>query len=205
MFCNRGSANFKLGNIEAAVDDFNASIYVDNEHYPGYYWKAYALCKLVETGRTEFTSRAQAAAAVLHFKFAHSKPDDIRKLKRTFNTVAGLLDRIEYKFVNHVNQLKELESEFSGSQVSSDPFTVILAGGRYNFKDMAILGGRYYFVCPPGNLAMLTSSKGFSFSNGSFLFENVHFENPLHSVGDQLLSVKLGRSHQVLKYGSERR
>ena len=197
MFCNRGSANFKLGNIEAAVDDFNASVYVDNEYYRGYYWKAYALCKLVETGRTEFTSRAQAAAAVLHFKFAHSKPDDIRKLKCTFNTVAGLLDRIEYKFVNHVNQLKELESEFSGSQVSSVPFTVILAGGRYNFKDMAILGGRYYFVCPPGNFAMLTSSKGFSFSNGSFLFENVHFENPLHSVGDQLLSVKLGRSHEV--------
>ena len=196
FFCNRGSANLKLENTEAAVDDFNASINVDNEHYPGYYWKAYALCKLVENGRTEFTSRAQAAAAVLHFKFADSKPGNIQKLQRTFKNVAGLLDRIEYKFVDQVNQLKELESERSGSQVSSDSFTVILAGGNYNFKEMVISGGRYYFVCLPGSFAMLTSSKGFYFSNGSFLFENVHFENPSHSVGDQLLSVKLGRSHQ---------
>ena len=37
FFCNRGSANLKLENTEAAVDDFNASINVDNEHYPGYY------------------------------------------------------------------------------------------------------------------------------------------------------------------------
>ena len=196
FFCNRGSANLKLDNTEAAVDDFNASIKVDNEHYPGYYWKAYALCKLVKNGRTEFTSRAQAAAAVLHFKFADSKPGNIQKLQRTFKNVAGLLDRIEYKFVNQVNQLKELESERSGSQVSSDPFTVILAGGNYNFKEMVISGGRYHFVCLPGTFAMLTSSKGFYFSNGSFLYENVHFENPSHSVGDQLLSVKLGRSHQ---------
>ena len=196
FFCNRGSANLKLENTEAAVDDFNASINVDNEHYPGYYWKAYALCKLVENGRTEFTSRAQAAAAVLHFKFADSKPGNIQKLQRTFKNVTGLLDRIEYKFVDQVNQLKELESERSGSQVSSDSFTVILAGGNYNFKEMVISGGRYYFVCLPGSVAMLTSSEGFYFSNGSFLFENVHFKNPSHSVGDQLLSVKLGRSHQ---------
>ena len=196
FFCNRGSANLKLENTEAAVDDFNASINVDSEHYPGYYWKAYALCKLVENGRTEFTSRAQAAAAVLHFKFADSKPDNIQKLQRTFKNVAGLLDRIEYKFVEQVNQLKELESERSGSQVSSDPFTVILAGGNYNFKEIVVLGGRYHFVCLPGSFAMLTFSKGFYFANGSFLFENVHFKNPSHSVGDQLLSVKLGRSHQ---------
>ena len=197
FLCNRGSANLKLENIEAAVDDFNASINVDNEHYPGYCWKAYALCKLVENGRTEFTSRAQAAVAVLHFKFADSKPGNIQKLQRTFKNVAGLLDRIEYKFIDQVNQLKELESELSGSQVSSDSFTVILAGGNYNFKEMVISGGRYYFVSLPGSFAMLTSSKGFYFSNGSFLFENIHFENPLHSVGDQLLSVKLGRSHQA--------
>ena len=196
FFCNRGSANLKLENTEAAVDDFNVSIKVDNEHYPGYYWKAYALCKLVENGRTEFTSRAQAAAAVLHFKFADSKPGNIQKLQRAFKNVAGLLDRIEYKFVDQVNQLKELESERSGSQVSSDSFTVILAGGNYNFKEMVISGGRYHFVCLPESFAMFTSSKGIYFSNGSFLFENVHFKNHSHSVGDQLLSVKLGRSHQ---------
>ena len=197
IFCNRGSANLKLKNIEAAVDDFNASVTVDNEHYPGYYWKAYALSKLVENGRTEFTSRAQAAAAVLHFKFAVFKPDGIQKLQRTFKTVAGLLDRIEYEFVNQVKQLKELESRVSGSQVSNDSLTVILAGGkRYNFKEMLVLGGRYHFVCLPGSLATLTSSKGFYFSNGSFLFENVHFANPLHPV-DYQLSVTLGRSHQT--------
>ena len=196
FFCNRGSANLKLENTEAAVDDFNDSINVDNEHYPGYYWKAYALCKLVENGRTEFTSRAQAAAAVLHFKFAVSKPDGFLKLQRTFKTVAGLLDRIEYKFVDQVKQLKELESRVSGSQVSNDSLTVILAGGRYNFKEMLVLGGRYHFVCVPGSFATLTSNKGFYFSNGSFLFENVHFANSLHPVDDQL-SVTLGRSHQA--------
>ena len=197
IFCNRGSVNLKLENIEAAVDDFNASINVDNEHFPGYYWKAYALCKLVESGKKEFTSRAQVAAAVLHFKFADSKPGNIQKLQRTFKNVAGLLDRIEYKFVDQVNQLKELENELSGSQVSSDSFTIILAGGKwYNFKEMVILGGRYYVVCLPGSFATLTSSKGFYFSNGSFLFENVHFENPLHPVDDHL-SVTLGRSHQA--------
>ena len=201
IFCYRGIANLQLKNFEAAVDDFNASIRANTELYRSYYWKAYAFCKLVEHGRTEFASRAQAATAVLRFKFAHSKPRDIQKLKRTFKNVGGLvLDQIEYRFVDQISQLKDLESELSGSRGSNYSFTVILAGGQYDFKEMVILGGRYYFVCLPGSSAVLRCSKEFYFSNGSFLFENVHFKKRSHSVCDQqneLLTIMLGGSHQA--------
>ena len=201
IFCYRGIANLQLKNFEAAVDDFNASIRANTELYRSYYWKAYAFCKLVEHGRTEFASRAQAATAVLRFKFAQSKPRDIQKLKRTFKNVGGLLlDQIEYRFVDQISQLKDLESELSGSRGSNYSFTVILAGGQYDFKEMVILGGRYYFVCLPGSSAVLRCSKEFYFSDGSFLFENVHFKKRSHSVCDQqneLLTITLGGSHQA--------
>ena len=116
IFWQRGIANLKIKHIETALDDFNASIYADTELYRGYYWKAYALRKLVESGRTEFTSRAQAAVAVLHYKFACSKAGDIQKLQRKFQSVSGLLDRINYSFVTNVDQLKELESQVSGER-----------------------------------------------------------------------------------------
>ena len=120
IFCNRGIANMQLKDIETALEDFNASIYADTELYRGYYWKVYALCKLVESGRTEFISRAQAAAAVLHYKFAGSETGDIRKLQHKFQKVSGLLDRINYNFVTNVNQLKELESQLSEERNSND-------------------------------------------------------------------------------------
>ena len=134
IFCNRGIANMQLKNVETALEDFNASIYADTELYRGYYWKTYALCKLVESGRTEFTSRAQAATAVLHYKFANSKAGDIRKLQHKFQKVSGLLDRINYKFVTNVNQLKELESQLSEERNSDDSFTVILAEGKFDLN-----------------------------------------------------------------------
>ncbi|KAJ7380961.1 hypothetical protein OS493_004553 [Desmophyllum pertusum] len=162
--------------FEAAVDDFDASTYLDIQYFRGYYWKAYALCKLVESGRTEFTSRAQAAFAMLHFKFKHSKLNDIEKLQSQF---AELLLAIEYKFVSRVSELKELERRFGvQNDFSNVSFTIILAEGCYDLKKMTILGGRFYFVCPPGNTATLNCIKGLYLSQGSFLFENITFLNP---------------------------
>ena len=215
IFCQRGIANLRMENIETAVDDFYASINADSEHYRGYYWKAYALCKLVENGRIEFTSRAQAALAVLHYKFAHSKVDDIQKLRHQFQKTPGLLgENINYKFITRVNQLKELESELSGNRNLSDPITVILAGGKYYLNKVVISKGHYHFVCLPGRCAVLSCKGGLFLFNGSFLFENVAFENFLLSEGDQLLqsskvsctaenesllSVTLGESDQTTK------
>ena len=177
IFCKRGIANMQMKNIETALNDFNASIYADPELYRGYYWKAHALCKLVESGRTEFTSRAQAAAAVLHYKFSRSKAGDIRKLQRKFQNVSGLLDRINYNFVTNVNQLKELEIQLSGERNSNDSFTVILAEGKFDLNKIVLSKGCYYFVCPPGGSAVLSFSRGLFLSDASFLFENVHFES----------------------------
>ena len=223
IFCNRGIANMQMKSIETALDDFNASIYADTELYRGYYWKAYALCKLVENGRTEFTSRAQAAAAVLHYKFARSKAGDIRKLQHKFQKVSGLLDRINYNFVTNVNQLKELESQLSEERNSDDSFTVILAEGKFDLKKIVLSKGCYYFVCLPGGSAVLSFSRGLFLSDASFLFENVHFENSLSSANsdqplsseaacntaerEELLSITLGKSHLIKKEvtaGSER-
>ena len=211
-FCNRGIANMQLKNIETALEDFNASIYADTEFYRGYYWKAYALCKLVESGRTEFTSRAQAAAAVLHYKFARSKAGDIRKLQHKFS---GLLDRINYNFVTNVNQLKELESQLSEERNSDDSLTVILAEGKFDLNKIVLSDRCYYFVCLPGGSAVLSFSRGLFLSDASFLFENVHFENslplanrdqPLSSEAacsteerEELLSITLGKSHLIKK------
>ena len=223
IFCNRGIANMQMKNIETALDDFNASVYSDTELYRGYYWKAYALCRLVENGRTEFTSRAQAAAAVLHYKFARSKAGDIRKLQHKFQNVSGLLDRINYSFVTNVNQLKELESQLSEERSSNDSFTVILAEGKFDLNKIVLSGGCYYFVCLPGSSAVLSFREGLFLSEASFLFENVHFENSLPSANrDQplseatsstvkrgkLLSITLGKSHLIKKEvtaGSERK
>ena len=188
ILCHRGIANLQMENFEEAIDDFNASIDADTEHYRAYYWKVYALCKLVESGRIDFTSRTQAAAAVLHFKFAHSKLDDIKRLQKKFQQVSGLLDGINYKFVTHVSQLTELKSELSEKRDSNGPFTVILADGKYDFKKIVILKGCYYFVCLPGSSAMLSCSEGLFLSNGSFLFENVHFERCLPAESRQPFS-----------------
>ena len=215
IFCNRGIANMQMKNIETALDDFNASIYADTELYRGYYWKAYALCKLVESGRTDFTSRAQAAAAVLHYKFASSKAGDIRKLQHKFQKVSGLLDRINYNFVTSVHQLKELESQLSEERNSDDSFTVILAEGKFDLNKIVLSKGCYYFVCLPGGSAVLSFSRGLLLSDASFLFENVHFENSLPSANsdrplsseaacstaerEELLSITLGKSHLIKK------
>ena len=212
IFCNHGIANMQMKNIETALDDFNASIYADTELYRGYYWKAYALCRLVQNGRTEFTSRAQAAAAVLHYKFARSKASDIRKLQHKFQNVSGLLDRINYNFVTSVNQLKELECQLSGKRNSDDSFTVILAEGKFDLNEIVLSKGCFYFVCLPGGSAVLSFSRGLFLSDASFLFENVHFENSLPSaIRDQPLSSKVacsteereellsGKSHLIKK------
>ena len=213
IFCNRGIANMQMKNIETALDDFNASIYLDTELYRGYYWKVYALCRLVENGRTEFTSRAQAAAAVLHYKFARSKEGDIQKLQDKFQNVSGLLDRINYNFVTNVNQLKELESQLPEERNSDDSFTVILAEGKFDLNKIVLSKGCYYFVCLPGGSAVLNFSRGLFLSDASFLFENVHFENSLPSAKcdqplsfeaataekEQLLSITLGKSHLIKK------
>ena len=215
IFCNRGIANMQLKNVETALEDFNASIYADTELYRGYYWKTYALCKLVESGRTEFTSRAQAAAAVLHYKFANSKAGDIRKLQHKFQRVSGLLDRINYKFVTNVNQLKESQRQLSLERNSNDSFTVILAEGKFDLNKIVLSDRCYYFVCLPGGSAVLSFSEGLFLSDASFLFENVHFENSLPSANrdqplsseaagstverEELLSVTLGRSRLARK------
>ena len=174
ILCHRGIAHLKMGNFESAVDDFNTSTYVDIKYYRSYYWKAYALCTLVENGRSEFYSRAQAATAVLHYKFARSKPNDIRKLQKKF---PALLKRIDYKFVSEVRHLKELESRPPEDGFSNAPLTIILAGGNYHLKEIRLLGGRYYFVCPPGSSALINCIKGLYLTDGSFLFENVTFVN----------------------------
>ena len=224
IFCQRGIVNLKMKHIETALDDFSASIYADTELYRGYYWKAYALCKLVESGRTEFTSRAQAAAAVLHFKFERSKAGDIQKLQHKFQNVSGLLDRINYNFVTNVNQLKELESKVSGERNSDNSFTVILAEGKFDLNEIVLSKGCYYFVCLPGSSAVLSFTEGLFLSGTSFLFENVHFENSLPSANrdqplsseaacstaerEDLLSITLGKSHLMKKEvtaGSERK
>ena len=215
IFCYRGIANMQMKSIETALDDFNASIYADTELYRGYYWKAYALCKLVESGRTEFTSRAQAAAAVLHYKFARSKAGDIRKLQHKFQKVSGLLNRINYSFVTNVNQLKELESQLSEERNSDDSFTVILAEGKFDLNKIVLSDRCFYFVCLPGSSAVLSFREGLFLSDVSFLFENVHFENslppanrdqPLWSEAadstaerEKLLSITLGKSHLIKK------
>ena len=215
IFCNRGIANMQMKNIETALDDFNASIYADTELYRGYYWKAYALCKLVESGRTEFTSRAQAAAAILHYKFAGSKTGDIRNLQHRFQKVSGLLDRINYNFVIDVNQLKELESQLSEQRNSDDSLTVILAEGKFDLSKIVLSDRCYYFVCLPGGSAVLSFSEGLFLSDASFLFENVHFENSLPTANrdqplsseaagstaerEKLLSITLGKSHLIKK------
>ena len=215
IFCNRGIANMQLKNVETALEDFNASIYADTELYRGYYWKTYALCKLVESGKTEFTSRAQAAAAVLHYKFANSKAGDIRKLQHKFQKVSGLLDRINYKFVTNVNQLKESQRQLSLERNSNDSFTVILAEGKFDLNKIVLSDRCYYFVCLPGGSAVLSFSEGLFLSDASFLFENVHFENSLPSANrdqplsseaagstverEELLSVTLGRSRLARK------
>ena len=215
IFCNRGITNMQLKNVETALEDFNASIYADIELYRGYYWKTYALCKLVESGRTEFTSRAQAAAAVLHYKFANSKAGDIRKLQHKFQKVSGLLDRINYNFVANVNQLKELESQLSEERNSDDSFTVILAEGKFDLNKIVLSDRCYYFVCLPGGSAVLSFREGLFLSDVSFLFENVHFENSLPSANrdqplsseaagstaerEKLLSITLGKSYLIKK------
>ena len=175
ILCRRGITHLQMGNYETAVDDFSASTHVNIQHYRGYYWKVYALCKLVESGRTELTSRAQAAMAVLNFKFANSKPNDIRKLQTKF---PGILDRIEYKFVSQVSELKELErlvevqSDFSNSSL-----TIILDEGHYDLKRMTLSDGQYYFVCLPGSIATVNCLQGLYLSHGSFMFENIRFVN----------------------------
>ena len=203
FFCKRGIANMQLKNIETALKDFNASIYADPELYRGYYWKAYALCKLVESGRIDFTSRAQAAAAVLHYKFASSKAGDIRKLQHKFQKVSGLLDRINYSFITSVNQLRELEIQLSGERNPNDSFTVILAEGKFDLNKIVLSKGCYYFVCPPGGSAVLSFSRGLFLSDASFLFENVHFESfeAACSTAERKgpLSTTLGKSHLVKK------
>ena len=215
IFCNRGIANMQLKNVETALEDFNASIYADTELYRGYYWKTYALCKLVESGRTEFTSRAQAAAAVLHYKFANSKAGDIRKLQHKFQKVSGLLDRINNKFVTNVNQLKELESQLSEERNSDDSFTVILAERKFDLNKIVLSDRCYYFVCLPGGSAVLSFREGLFLSDVSFLFENVHFENSVPSANrdqplsseaagstaerEKLLSITLGKSYLIKK------
>ena len=180
ILCQRGIAHLQIGNFETAMDDFNMSTHVDIQLYRSYYWKAYALCKLVESGRTEFSSRAEAAAAMLHFKFADCKSDDIQKLQKKF---PGLLDRIEYKFVSQVSELKELErlSEVR-NEFSSDSLSIILAEGAYALNGMSLFGGRYRFVCPPGSMVIFYCTKGpLYLSRGSFLFENVAFMNAPHA------------------------
>ena len=176
ILCHRGIAHLQMKNFETAVEDFNLCTSLDIQHYRGYYWKAYALCKLVESGRTEFISRAQAATALLHFKFAHSKVVDLQKLQRKF---PGLLGQIEYKYVSQVSELKELERQFGiGSDCSNCPLIIILAAGHYDVKKMSLVGGHYYFVCPPGSSASITCINGLNLSQGTFLFENVEFVNP---------------------------
>lgn len=181
ILCSRGIAHLKMENFDAAFDDFDASISVDIQYYRGYYWKTYASCKLVERGSTEFTSRAQAAFAVLHFKFKDSKFDDIQKLKKQF---PKLLNGIKYQSVSNVSELKELEEQFrvQSHDFSDVSITIILAQGRYDLKKMTILGGRFCFVCLPGGSASLNCFKGLYLTGGSFLFENVKFFNPYPSI-----------------------
>lgn len=175
IFCNRGIAHLKMGNFVMAADDFNEAIRANTEHYRGYYWKAYAFCKLVETGGAEFTSRAQAAAAVLHYKFSESKWGDIKKLQRKF---PGLLDQIEYKVVSQVCELKELERLSAVQNDSANhSLTIILDDGVYVMRELVLIGGHYYFVCLPGNSGRLMFMKGLRLEQGSFLFENVEFGN----------------------------
>ena len=136
ILCQRGIAHLQIGKYQMAVDDFTACTCVDIQHYRGYYWKVYALCKLFESGRTELTSRAQAAMAVLEFKFANSKPEDIRKLHKKF---PGILDRTEYKFVSQVSELKELERLFGiQNGFSNGSLTIILDEGHYDLKEMTL-------------------------------------------------------------------
>ena len=143
ILCHRGIAHLRIGEFESAVDDFNAATYVNTEYYRGYYCKVYGLCKLVESGNTRFTGRAQASMAVLQFKFAVSKPRDIRKLKEKFS---GILENIEYKSVSDVRHLKELEESLT---TGSQSLTIILHPGVYHFKATGLFGGHYNFVCLP--------------------------------------------------------
>ena len=185
ILCRRGIAHLQIEKYQTAVDDFTASTCVDIQHYRGYYWKVYALCKLVEGGRTELTSRAQAAMAVLDFKFANSKPDDIRKLQKKF---PGILDRTEYKFVSQVSELKELERLFGiQNDFSNGSLTILLDEGHYDLKEMTLLGGQYYFVGLPGRTAVVNCCQGLHLWHGCFMFENIRFMN--HSVASSIASI----------------
>jgi len=196
ILCLRGIAHLQMKNFETAIEDFNLCTSLDIQHYRGYYWKAYALCKLVESGRTEFISRAQAAAALLHFKFAHSKVVDVQKLQRKF---PGLVDQIEYKYVSQVSELKELERHSGiGNDCSNCSLTIILADGHYDLKKVNLLGGQYYFVCPPGSYASITCNNGLHLSQGSFLFENVKFVNPYTLTSADANSTELGETSSAM-------
>ena len=134
-----------------------------------------------------------------------------------------MLDRINYNFVANVNQLKELESQLCEERNSDDPFTVILAEGKFDLNKIVLSKGCYYFVCLPGGSAVLSFRRDLFLSDASFLFENVHFESFLPSANsdqplpseaacstaerEELLSITLGKSHLIKKEvtaGSER-
>lgn len=169
ILCSRGIAHIKMENLDIAVNDFNAATCVDIQHYRAYYWKTYALCKLVQSGKTEFTSRAQAAVAILHLMFANSKSGDIEKLRIKF---PGLFVGAQYTCVSHVSQLKKLETL---SVDSNSFFVIILAGGCYDLRKLVVFGGRYCFVGLPGTSVLLNCISGVCLSQGSFLFENIEF------------------------------
>ena len=171
FLCYRGIAYLRMGEFESAVNDFIAATYVNSEYFRGYYWKVYGLCKLVESGKTRFTSRAQASMAVLQFKFGDSKSHDIRKLKEKF---PGILENIKYVPVSDENDLKELERSLT---TNSQSLTIILNPGLYCFKAIGLFGGHYNFVCPPGGWSLVHCTAGIHLKEGSFLFENVDFTN----------------------------
>ena len=171
ILCHRGIAYLKMEEFESAVDDFSAATYVDTEYYYVYYWKVYGLCKLVESGKTRFTSRAQAAMAVLQFKFGDSKSRGIKKLREKFS---GTLENIKYIPVSDERDLKELERLPTRE---SQSLTIILHPGSYHLKAIHLFGGHYNFVCPPGSESQVNCTAGIHLKEGSFLFENVDFSN----------------------------
>ena len=191
ILCNRGIAHMKMQNFDIAVNDFNAATCVDIQHYRGYYWKTYALCKLVQSGKIEFTSRAQAAMALLHLMFANSKSGDIQKLQNKF---PGLFDGTKYACVSQVSQLKKLETL---SVVRDSFFTIILAGGCYDLKKLVVCEGRYCFVGLPGSSVLLNCISGVSLSRGSFLFENIEFVTNQSCDPDTLESLTLTGRHRA--------
>ena len=191
ILCSRGIAHMKMGNCDIAVNDFNAATSVDIQHYRAYYWKTYALCKLVQSGRTELTSRAQAAMAILHLMFANSKSGDIKKLQTKF---PELLVGAKYTFVSQVSQLKKLETL---SAVRNSFFVIILAGGCYDLKKLVVCGGRYCFVGLPGTSVLLNCISGVCLSQGSFLFENIEFITNHLCDSEKLESLTLTGRHRA--------